>query len=201
MPTDRPRKLLDQVREAIQRKHYSPRTAESYVHWIKRFIFFHHKRHPNELDEPEIEALLTLLAVEEHVAASTQNQALSALLFLYRVVLKREIDLPGNALRAQKPQRLPAVLSRDEVRRILSLMTGTHQLVARLLYGSGLRLMECVRPPARRPRRAQPPRSTMNARTHVAPPIRSRFTNRTTCAIMYPVLVISARRRSSSHFH
>jgi integron integrase len=144
MPTDRPRKLLDQVREAIQRKHYSPRTAESYVHWIKRFIFFHHKRHPNELGEPEIEAFLTHLAVEEHVAASTQNQALSALLFLYRVVLNRDLNLTFNVVRAERPKRLPTVLTREEVRRVLDHLTGVCQLMARLLYGSGLRLMECV---------------------------------------------------------
>ena len=144
MPTDRPKKLLDQVREAIQRKHYSPRTAESYVHWIKRFIFFNHKRHPNELGEPEIEAFLTHLAVEEHVAASTQNQALSALLFLYRVVLNRDLNLTFNVVRAERPQRLPTVLTREEVRRVLDHLTGIYQLMARLLYGSGLRLMECV---------------------------------------------------------
>lgn len=149
---DAPRspKLLDQVREAIRRNHYSIRTEEAYVDWIKRFILFHKTaqgefRHPQEMGAAEIEAFLTHLAVDRQVAASTQNQALSALLFLYRHVLKREIDLPGNALRAKKPKRLPTVLSRDEVRRILSLMTGTHQLMARLLYGSGLRLMECVR--------------------------------------------------------
>ncbi len=144
MPTDRPKKLLDQVREAIQRKHYSPRTAESCIHWIKRFIFFHNKRHPDKLGEREIEAFLTHLAVAGRVAASTQNQALSALLFLYRVVLNRKLNLSFNVVRAERPRRLPTVLTREEVRRVLDHLTGTYQLMARLLYGSGLRLMECV---------------------------------------------------------
>ncbi len=150
MPTDRPKKLLDQVREAIQRKHYSPRTAESYIHWIKRFIFFHNKRHPDELGEREIEAFLTHLAVAGRVAASTQNQALSALLFLYRVVLNRKLNLSFNVVRAGRPRRLPTVLTREEVHRVLDHLTGTYQLMARLLYGSGLRLMECVQQPSRR---------------------------------------------------
>ena len=143
-PQPAPRKLLDQVRDALRLKHYSIRTEEAYINWIKRYIFFHHKRHPAEMGAPEIEAFLTHLAVDEQVAASTQNQALSALLFLYREVLHQELG-PVDALRAKKPKRLPTVLTRDEVQRLLGQMSGTHQLMARLLYGSGLRLLECLR--------------------------------------------------------
>jgi hypothetical protein len=107
----RPKKLLDQVRDAIRLKHYSIRTEQAYVLWIKRYIFFHHKRHPREMGVPEIEAFLTHLAVKEHVAASTQNQALNALLFLYREVLKQDLDSAINAVRAKKPKRLPTVLT------------------------------------------------------------------------------------------
>jgi len=149
----RPKKLLDQactelcrsVRDAIRLKHYSIRTEEAYVGWITRFILFHDKRHPNEMGRTEIEAFLTHLAVEQNVAASTQNQALSALLFLYREVLHQDLDGPIDALRASKPKRLPTVLTKDEVHRVLSHLPGTHQLMARLLYSSGLRLMECLR--------------------------------------------------------
>lgn len=140
----RPKKLLDQVRDTIQLKHYSSRTCESYIHWIKRYIFFHNKRHPKDMGVPEIEAFLTYLAVKENVAASTQNQALSALLFLYREVLKQEVTFISNSVRAQKPRRLPTVLTKEEVQKVIGLMRGTHQLMAKLLYGSGLRLMECV---------------------------------------------------------
>ncbi|MER3447456.1 MAG: integron integrase, partial [Candidatus Dadabacteria bacterium] len=140
----KPKKLLDQVRDAIRLKHYSNRTSKSYVHWIRRYILFHNKRHPKDMGAPEIEAFLTHLAVKENVAASTQNQALSALLFLYREVLKQDVALVTNSVRAQKPRRLPTVLSKEEVQKVISLMRGTHQLMAKLLYGSGLRLMECV---------------------------------------------------------
>ncbi|MGA9351364.1 MAG: integron integrase [Anaerolineae bacterium] len=138
------RKLLDRVRDALRLKHYSIRTAVSYVNWIRRYVLFHNKRHPNEMGSVEVEAFLTHLAVKENVAASTQNQALSALLFLYREVLKKDLG-PIDALRAKKPKRLPTVLTREEVRRVLGHLSGTHQLMAKLLYGSGLRLMECVR--------------------------------------------------------
>jgi integron integrase len=140
----RPKKLLDQVREAIQRKHYSPRTEKSYVAWIKRFIFFHGKRHPQEMGSAEVKAFLTHLAVHDHVAASTQNQALSALLFLYREVLYKDLDFPIDSVRAEKPKRLPTVLTKEEVHKVIERMSGTYQLMAKLLYGSGLRLMECV---------------------------------------------------------
>lgn len=139
-----PKKLLDQVRDALHLKHYSIRTENSYVDWIRRYILFHGKRHPNEMGAPEVETFLTHLAVNENVAASTQNQALSALLFLYRGVLKKDLG-PIDALRAKKPKRLPTVLTKEEVRRVLDHLSGTHQLMAKLLYGSGLRLMECVR--------------------------------------------------------
>lgn len=139
-----PKKLLDQVRDALHLKHYSIRTENSYVDWIRRFILFHGKRHPNEMGAPEVEAFLTHPAVKENVAASTQNQALSALLFLYREVLKKDLG-PIGALRAKKPKRLPTVLTKEEVRRVLDHLSGTHRLMAQLLYGSGLQLMECVR--------------------------------------------------------
>lgn len=138
-------KLLDQVRDRLRVKHYSIRTETQYLQWIKRFILFHDKRHPREMGAVEVEAFLTHLAVAGRVAAATQNQALSALLFLYREVLN--IDLPwlDKVVRAKQPQRLPVVLTRQEVTAILDRMTGVHGLMARLLYGTGMRLMECVR--------------------------------------------------------
>jgi integron integrase len=144
MPTP-PKKLLDQVRDVLRLKHYSIRTEEAYVDWCRRYILFHNKRHPQEMGVTEVEAFLTYLAVDQHVAASTQNQALCALEFLYREVLHQELDGPITPVRAKKPERLPTVLTREEARRVIGLMSGTHQLMAKLLYGSGLRLMECVR--------------------------------------------------------
>lgn len=143
--TDHPPKLLDQVRNLIRTKHFSLRSEQAYVGWIKRFILFHGKRHPRDMGGAEVEAFLSHLAVEGQVAASTQSQALSAILFLYREVLG--IDLPwlGNVTRAKKPQRLPTVLTVAEVRRVLSCLEGTRLLMASLLYGSGMRLMECIR--------------------------------------------------------
>ncbi|MGB4856562.1 MAG: integron integrase [Candidatus Dechloromonas phosphoritropha] len=140
-----PPKLLDQARDRLRVKHYSIRTETQYLHWIKRFILFHGKRHPREMEAVEVEAFLTHLAVEGRVAAATQNQALSALLFLYREVLN--IDLPwlDKVVRAKQPQRLPVVLTRQEVTAILDRMSGVHGLMARLLYGTGMRLMDCVR--------------------------------------------------------
>ena len=140
-----PPKLLDQARDRLRVKHYSIRTETQYLHWIKRFILFHGKRHSREMGAVEVEAFLTHLAVEGRVAAATQNQALSALLFLYREVLN--IDLPwlDKVVRAKQPQRLPVVLTRQEVTAILDRMSGVHGLMARLLYGTGMRLMECVR--------------------------------------------------------
>ena len=143
--TNTPPKLLDQVRDRIRVKHYSIRTEKLYVQWIKRFILFHGKRHPQEMGAAEVEAFLTHLAVAGMVSASTQNQALSALLFLYKEVLL--IDLPwlDNVVRAKQSQRLPSVLTRTEVRSVLTRMNGIHGLMANLLYGTGMRLMECVR--------------------------------------------------------
>lgn len=140
-----PPKLLDQVRNLIRAKHYSMRTEQAYLGWIKRFILFHGKRHPREMGGPEVEAFLSHLAVDGRVAASTQSQALSAILFLYREVLG--IDLPwlNNVTRAKKPQRLPSMLTVAEVRRVLSGLEGTRGLMANLLYGTGMRLMECMR--------------------------------------------------------
>jgi integron integrase len=143
-PTNKP-KLLDQVREVIRRKHYSIRTEQAYCDWIKRFILFHHKRHPADMAEAEITEFLTYLAAKSNVAAATQNQALSALLFLYREVLRQQIGWLDRVERAKKPARLPVVLTRAEVRKFFAQLHGTMKLMAGLLYGSGLRLMECVR--------------------------------------------------------
>jgi integron integrase len=138
-------KLLDRVRDVIRRKHYSIRTEQTYIDWIKRFILFHKKRHPEEMAEVEVTEFLTSLARDGNVAASTQNQALSALLFLYKEVLKTEIAWLDSVERAKRPARVPVVLSKAEVKRLLSRMHCQHRLMAHLLYGSGLRLMECVR--------------------------------------------------------
>ncbi len=139
------KKLLDQVRDTVRRKHYAIRTEKTYVDWIKRFILYHDKRHPNEMGAREIEQFLAHLAVNRHVAASTQNQALSALLFLYREVLQQELDRSVDVLWAKKPKRLPVVLTKDESLRVIATMNGTHQLMTKLLYGTGMRLMECIR--------------------------------------------------------
>jgi len=138
-------RLLDRVRQAIRARHYSLRTEEAYVGWIKRYIFFHDKRHPLEMAEPEINAFVTHLAVEGPVSASTQTQALSALLFLYRHVLYKELPNLNTVIRAKTPGRLPTVLTRAEVRAVISKMYGTPRLVATLLYGSGMRLLETLR--------------------------------------------------------
>ena len=140
-----PAKLLDRVRAAIRARHYSLRTEEAYVGWVRRFILFHHKRHPAEMGEPEINQFLAHLAVAENVAASTQNQALSGILFLYQEVLGKDLDRIEGIVRAKKPKRLPVVLTRDEVRTLLAKMSGTPKLSALLLYGSGLRLLEALR--------------------------------------------------------
>ncbi|MGB8702323.1 MAG: integron integrase, partial [Thermosynechococcaceae cyanobacterium] len=126
-------------------KHYAYRTEESYIQWIYRYILFHNKRHPKDMAEAEVEAFLTHLAVEGHVAASTQNQALSALLFLYRHVLKQPLSDSIEAVRARPSKHVPTVLTVEEVQRLLQAMTGTQQLIAKLLYGSGMRLTEGLR--------------------------------------------------------
>ena len=138
-------RLLDQVRDAIRARHYSRRTEKSYVAWIRRYIFFHGKRHPAEMGTQEIRRFLTALAVDRKVAASTQNQALSALLFLYQVVLEQEVPWIDSVVRAKSPHRLPVVLTRDEVRAVLGRFQGAPRLMAMLLYGAGLRLLECAR--------------------------------------------------------
>lgn len=140
----RPR-LLDRVRQAVRTRHYSPRTEAAYVAWIKRYIFFHGKRHPDQMGTVEITQFLTSLATRRHVSASTQNQAFSALLFLYREVLGRELSGLGDMVRAKPPVRLPLVLARDEVSAILRHLHGAPWLMASLLYGGGLRLLECAR--------------------------------------------------------
>ncbi len=138
-------KLLDQVRNIIRRKHYSIRTEQAYVDWIKRFIIYHNKCHPAEMAEEEVAQFLTHLARDLNVAASTQNQALSALLFLYKEVFKQEIGWLEKVERVRRPAKLPVVLTRSEVKEIFAHLHGTPKLMAGLLYGSGLRLMECVR--------------------------------------------------------
>ena len=140
----RPR-LLERVHQAIRVRHYSRRTEEAYVHWIRRFIFFNGKRHPELLGEAEVTGFLNHLAAERKVAAATQNQALSAILFLYREVLGRELTWLDGVQRPSRPPRLPVVLSRAEVERLLAQLTGTHWLIASLLYGAGLRVMEALR--------------------------------------------------------
>ena len=135
-------RLFDQVREVMRLKHYALRTEQTYLEWIKRFIFFHQKRHPREMGALEVKAFLTDLAVRGRVAASTQNQALNALVFLYRQVLDLSLGEIGEYARAKRPQRLPVVLTREEVQRLLAAMKDTYQLMARLLYGTGMRLME-----------------------------------------------------------
>jgi integron integrase len=137
-------RLLDRVRAAVRLRHYSLRTEDCYAAWIRRFILFHNKRHPLEMGAAEINAFLTDLAVRGHVSASTQNQAFSALLFLYQKVLEVDPGRIAGAVRANRPKRLPVVLSVDEVRRVLAGMEGTYRLIAALLYGSGLRLNECL---------------------------------------------------------
>ena len=137
-------RLLDSVREAIRVRHYSRRTEKAYVSWIRRYVHYHGMRHPEKMGAEDVTAFLTHLATRRQVSASTQNQALSALLFLYKHVL--EIDLPwlGDVVRAKRPQRLPTVLSRAEVMLLLEQLHGTPHLVASLLFGSGLRLLECL---------------------------------------------------------
>ena len=144
--SDPPRKpkLMAQMREALRARHYSSRTEQAYCHWVRRYIFFHGVRHPAEMGEAEINAFLTELAVRENVSASTQNQALSALLFLYRNVIGRGVGTLGDVVRARRPERLPIVLTREEVKTVLANLRGDKWLMASLMYGAGLRLMECL---------------------------------------------------------
>ena len=138
-------KLLDQVRETLRTKHYSYRTEQTYVDWIKRFIIFHNKRHPKDMGAEEVQAFITYLANDRRMAASTQNQALSAIVFLYRYVLQKEVILPSDILRPGRPERLPTILSHLEAMAVIGKMKGTPKLIVQLLYGSGLRITECLR--------------------------------------------------------
>src|SRR5712691_11446018 len=138
-------RLLDQMRNVLRLKHMSFRTEEAYIHWVKRFILFHDKRHPKDISAQEIRDFLTHLAVHDHVAASTQNGALNAVLFLYRHVLKLPLPALQDIERAKRPRRVPTVFAREEVQAVLAQLSGMPRLMANLLYGAGLRLMECVR--------------------------------------------------------
>ena len=144
-PSQNAPKLLDLLRDRLRLKHYSIRTETQYVQWVRRFILFHGKRHPQEMGAKEVEAFLTHLAVEGRVAAATQNQALSALLFLYRELLHINLPWLDEVVRAKRPARLPVVLTREEVQAVLGRTEGAYGLMLRLLYGTGMRLMECVR--------------------------------------------------------
>jgi integron integrase len=137
--------LIGQLRDALRSRHYSRRTEQAYTLWVRRFIRFHQLRHPATMGAEEINAFVTYLAVKQHVSASTQTQALSALLFLYRHVLNREIGALGDLVRARKSRRLPTVLTQDEVKAVLAQLDGDTWLMAALMYGAGLRLMECLR--------------------------------------------------------
>jgi integron integrase len=138
-------RLLEQVRELIRIRHYSIRTEQAYLQWIRRFILFHRKKHPREMGGAEVTAFLSHLAIGRNVSASTQNQALNAILFLYRDVLKVTLPWLDEVQRAKKPQHLPVVFTREEVRALLARLQGTHWLMASIIYGGGLRLLECLR--------------------------------------------------------
>ncbi len=137
-------KLLDRMRALLRTRHYSIRTEDTYVQWARRYILFHGKKHPSMMSAPEINEFLSWLAVERNVAASTQNQALSGILFLYREVLGEEVPWMNDLIRARRTARMPVVLTRDEVRSLLGRMSGTPQLVARMLYGTGMRVLEAL---------------------------------------------------------
>jgi integron integrase len=139
-----PPKLLDRLRAALRTRHYSPRTEEAYVMWVRRFILFHGKKHPSAMGADEVNRFLSSLAVDERVSASTQNQALSALLFCYREVLQDPLPWMSEIVRARRPQRLPSVLSVDDVQRVIAAVDPRYRLIVQLLYGSGLRLLEAL---------------------------------------------------------
>ena len=142
--TTQPPKLLDRLRASIRTRHYSPRTEETYVQWVRRFILFHGKRHPASMGADEVNAFVSSLATERRVSAATQNQALSAIIYLYRVVLDDPLPWIDDIVRAQRSQRTPVVLTPGEVRQVIDQMSGVSQLIVQLLYGSGLRLLECL---------------------------------------------------------
>lgn len=137
-PNNQKLKLLDQVRITLRTNHYSRKTEESYVNWIKRFVLFNNKRHPNELSEGEIKKYLEHLAVKQHVSSSTQNQALCAIIFLYKKVLKKKLGDFGELIWAKKSKRLPVILAPEEIKKLLAQLSGTYWIMANLLYGSGL---------------------------------------------------------------
>jgi len=141
----KPKKLLDQVRDTLRRKQYAYRTEDIYVNWIKQYILFHDKKHPKDMGEEEILAFLSYLARERKLSASTQNQALSAILFLYKEVLKTPLDMHTAYVGARRSRNIPVVLTKEEVKLVLANMSGTMRLMARILYGTGLRLSEVVR--------------------------------------------------------
>jgi integron integrase len=142
--SERPPRLLEQLRQAIRTRHYSRRTEETYAQWVRRYVIFHGRRHPRELGAEHVTAFLSSLANDRHVAASTQNQALAAILFLYKAVLGIELPWMNAIVRARRPRRMPVVLTRAEVHALLGNLDGTHALMARLMYGTGMRLMECL---------------------------------------------------------
>jgi len=144
LPVEQKPKLLDEVREAIRTRHYSLKTEEAYVHWIKRFILFHNKRHPRDMREREINQFITHLAVKENVSASTQNQALCAIVFLYKQVLKIELGDFGTIVWAKKRETEPVVFTKKETKAVLDQLSGMNWIMANLLYGAGLRLTECL---------------------------------------------------------
>ncbi len=138
-------RLLDRLRDRIRLKHYSIRTEKAYLDWNRRFILFHNKKHPQNMGTQEVEQFLTYLAVNGRVASSTQNQALSAILFMYKEVLKIELPWLSDVTRAKRPEKIPLVFSKNETRKLLANLDGTYWIMAHLLYGAGLRLMECLR--------------------------------------------------------
>ena len=140
-----PPKLLDRVRHCIRLKGHALSTEKSYVSWIKRFIYYHDIRHPQEMGKSEVEAFLTHLVIDANVAPSTQNQAFNAIMFLYNHVLEKDLEEGIDALRSKKPTLLPVVLTKEEAMTVINAMAGVHRIMAKLLYGSGLRVVECVR--------------------------------------------------------
>jgi site-specific recombinase XerD len=139
-----PVKLLDQVRRKIRLKGYSIRTEKTYVEWIRRFILFHDKRHPKEMGKAEIESFLAHLVIQRNVASSTQNQAFNAILFLYDQVLEAKMPDDIQAIRSEKPARVPTVMTHEETHKMIAVMSGVHRLMAKMMYGCGLRALECL---------------------------------------------------------
>jgi integrase len=145
-PAGQGKKLLDQYRESLRSRHYSLRTEGTYISWVRQYIFFHHKRHPREMGVGEINDFISYLANQKNISASTQNQAISAILFLYRNVLRIQLDETGLIpIRPIKPKRVPTVLSREEAKKVIMQLDGIYKLMTQIMYGSGLRLMEVMR--------------------------------------------------------